>query len=140
MVIFPWTSDYCVGIAQFDQEHMKLVELTNRLYASILDGKAAVMVPNVLDGLTTYMRDHFLHEEMTMQTVGYPYTDRHTAQHNLFVGRVEDFRRECEEKSGSLAMIDVARELSLFLKSWLSEHMCGEDRAFGQYLNSRGMH
>lgn len=140
MIIFPWTSDYCVGIAQFDQEHMQLIELTNKLYASILDGNTVDVAPTVIDGLVGYADQHLRHEERVMIDVGYPNIDRHKAQHVWFVGRIQAFQQEGIDKAGTLAMIDVARELSLFLKNWLSGHLCGEDRELGAYLNARGLH
>lgn len=140
MIIFPWTSDYCVGVPQFDQEHMQLVELTNKLYASILDGSTVNVASSVIDGLISYADHHLKHEERVMAETGYPHIDRHIAQHIWFAGRIRAFQQEGVDKAGTLAMIDVARELSLFLKSWLSGHLCSEDRELGHFLNARGIH
>lgn len=140
MEIFPWMNDYCVGIGQFDQEHKRLVELTNQLYSGVIDGNVAVVTPQVIAGLEEYALNHMKHEEEVMASLNYPHRARHEAQHAWFGKCVRDFRQQCEDLRGSIGIIDVARELSAFLKNWLAGHMRGEDQELGNYLKSRGYH
>lgn len=127
-----WRESYCTGHPDIDQDHQHLVSLFNAFSAALNAGKSDDMIRSVLDELADYCRYHFEHEEMLMQETDYPDYDRHKKMHTIFVAQITDAR----------ACHSVGAEMSAFLLSflgkWLTSHIMGADRRFGDYLNQCG--
>ncbi|MDP2299758.1 MAG: bacteriohemerythrin, partial [Actinomycetota bacterium] len=85
-------------------------------------------------GLIDYTRTHFATEEAYFDRYGYPEADAHKAQHQDFVGRVEDFKRGFDE-----GRLFLSLDVMDFLGQWLIEHIQGSDKEYGPFLNERGV-
>jgi hemerythrin len=133
MSFVSWSSEFSVGIAEFDNEHRRLLELINDLYDAVQAGSGREALGAVLDGLIDYVGYHFAHEEEAFQATNYPGYERHRLQHRALtttVGEIyEDFKL-----GDSTTMPQQVLE---FLKNWLYDHILGSDRAFGVYYASR---
>lgn len=140
MIFFPWTLECSVGVASFDNEHWQLMKLVNELYDNMLAGKARERVIDIIESVLAYSDLHLKHEEETMAWAQYPDAPGHLARHDEFRRAVRDFQARARETEGTLAMIDVTRELAVFLKGWLEKHIFDEDRRLGQFLNAKGVH
>ncbi len=130
-----WSSEFSVGIEEFDDEHKKLLQLINDLYDAVQAGSGRETLGKVLDGLISYVSYHFAHEEEVFQATNYPGTERHRLQHRALTTTVAEIYDDF--KLG--ASTTMPQQVLEFLKNWLYDHILGSDRAFGLYYKSCGI-
>ena len=134
MVFFKWTKDLETSIPLVDREHQKLVELLNKLYNAMKRGEGTEVVGEIIGSLKRYTQTHFKNEEKLFEKLGYPKIDEHIKIHNNFVAKIVEFEREFN--SGSVALsIDIMN----FLRSWLKDHIAGDDQAYARYFKDKGL-
>jgi len=129
-----WDDSFATGISSFDNQHRKLIELVNRLYAALGDGKGNAVLGGILDELVSYTQEHFAAEERMMQLYRYPELESHCQAHAGLVARVQDFMMRFRNGGVSLS-VDVMS----FLKSWLIDHIQKIDRRYGPFLRQKGV-
>ncbi len=130
-----WDDSMSVGITLIDRQHRKLVELVNQLFEALRAGKGNDVLATVLGSLVDYTQQHFAEEERMMRAHDYPGVDQHQAAHRALVERVADFQTRFNQGSAT-----ISSDLFNFLKDWLLHHIKEQDKAYGPYLNSRGVH
>ena len=130
MAFFMWDDKYSVGVARFDQEHKKLIDLTNRFYEAMSAGKAREALQATCNELVAYTKTHFLNEEAALKKSTYPDLVKHQEEHKLFTKQVMDLKTKLD--SGETVM---ASSMGNFLKNWLINHIMGIDQTYGKYLN-----
>jgi hemerythrin len=133
MTFMPWTQALEVGIAEIDEQHRWLVEQTNQLHDALQSGASREQIGALLEGLMDYVMNHFIVEENLFIRLGYPETEAHQAQHNLFSGQVMSLlsRHDCGEEVGADAL-----EL---LKDWLVHHILKVDKAYVAHFRAHGL-
>lgn len=133
MTFMPWTQALEVGIAEIDEQHRWLVEQTNALHQALQGEAPREQVGALLEGLMDYVMNHFIVEEQLFIRLGYPDTEAHQAQHNLFSGQVMSLlsRHDCGETVG-------AETLEL-LKDWLTHHILKVDKAYVAHFRAHGL-
>ncbi len=129
MSFMPWNQKFELGIAEIDEQHRNLVKLTNALHDEIIaNGSRGAALGEILESLVDYTHNHFIAEEMLMETIHYVETVEHKSEHNRFTAKVLDLLTRYE--SGE----PVALEVLEFLKLWLIHHICRVDRAYLPYF------
>ena len=132
MKTFIWDRHFETGLTTVDEQHLRLVDLINRLGSSFAaptaDRDTAPQV--VFDELSRYAGEHFGDEERLMRAerLAPEYIDRHCTAHTEFVTQL-----------GILWSLDNAnadpREALLgFLIAWLSFHILGEDQSMAAQI------
>jgi hemerythrin len=134
MELIQWSEKYSVNIAEIDGQHKKLISILNQLADAMTVGKGPEVLDTVLKALVDYTAYHFSTEEQLFQKHGYTAYDEHKKQHDDLTARVKKLQEDFE---GGNWMLTI--EVLKFLSTWLSEHILGEDRKYGPYLNSRGV-
>jgi len=129
-----WSSDLSIGIVEIDDQHKILIKLINDLNDAVAGGKAKETVKAVLDGLAEYTVTHFGNEETYFKKFAYPEYEAHKGLHDRFVAKVNKAR---EDLQSGRAM--VSRDIMIFLKEWLVEHIMKTDRRYAPYLRKRGV-
>ena len=129
-----WDEKLKIGVERFDSQHKRLIELINRLYEAMRNGKANDVIAGVLDELVEYTVNHFSAEEAMLKLHKYPELDHHKGEHAALVGQVAELVERLKSGTGSLGT-DVMN----FLKSWLVNHIQGTDRKYARFLNSKGI-
>ncbi len=133
MSIIVWRDVYATGINVLDNEHKKLIEQINIVYTAIRDKKGSEVVNDVLAALEQYTIDHFQHEEKLLTEFQYPDLEEHLAKHKeLF----EALRLKKEQAAADPDK--MAAELLKFMREWLMNHILVTDKAYGNFLESRG--
>ncbi len=128
--IFEWDkTKYTTYVSAMDKEHEKLVAIMNRLYQENDQGVPKAQLLKTVDELAKYTTQHFASEEAYfMKIPNYKSADTHKRIHeNLlkdFGAHVEKFKKSSENK--------VPNDFFMFLKVWLSAHICGIDRKYGE--------
>lgn len=123
MLFMPWGEHLEIGIAEIDEQHRWLVDTTNSLHALLSTGDAqAAELGVILEQLMDYTMNHFIVEEEIFDRLGYPESDAHKAQHNIFCEKVMDLltRHDMGETVGVEALN--------LLKSWLTNHIVKVDK------------
>ena len=131
MAFLEWRDELSVGIGEMDRQHMRLVELLNRLYEAMEKGKGDAVKKDVLTALVTYTKVHFAAEERLLQERGYPDLAAHQRKHNELTSKVA----ELNERVGAGRMVPSV-SLGAFLKDWLVRHILQEDMKYGQFVCS----
>jgi hemerythrin len=129
MASIKWREGYDTGVAQFDMEHHKIVELIDSVFAAIRDKSGKEIVEKACNDVVAYTGYHFANEEQAMQAVGYPDLTEHIAEHSRLKDEALRFQ----------AMINTnfpegTSEFYRFLRDWLVTHIQDCDKKYGPYL------
>ncbi len=133
MALFTWKDEYSTGVTQFDNEHKRLIALINELHTAMMESRSQDVVQSVLKRLVQYTEIHFKHEEDIFARTGYPDAAQHKIQHKKLVEQVLAFNTGREQN----AQLSIG--VLKFLKQWLVEHIEKNDKAYGGFLNSKGI-
>ena len=134
MLFMPWGEHLEVGIAEIDEQHRWLVDTTNSLHALLSTGDAqAAELGAILEQLMDYTMNHFIVEEEIFDGLGYPESDAHKAQHNIFCEKVMDLltRHDMGETVGVEALN--------LLKTWLTNHIVKVDKQYVEHFRAAGI-
>jgi len=77
---------------------------------------------------------HFRTEEDYFAEYGYDHMTEHVAEHQRLIADVEKFKKDYQAKKAILSV-----DLLDFLGDWLRKHIMVSDRAYGPFLNSKGL-
>ena len=134
MTQITWNEDYSVNIREIDSQHKKLVKMINFLHAETDEEHYHQTVDNILDELIKYTVYHFSFEESLFARYSYPETLNHIRAHTDLIEQIKTFMNEFNS-SGNVLPIDLIN----FLQKWLIDHIMGEDKKYGAFLNSKGV-
>jgi len=120
-----WTSDLDTGIPVIDAQHKRIVKYINMLgHANTTSDREEV--EEVLSELTDYTLSHFTFEEGLMEESGYACIAAHKKVHQSFVHTIANYIKRF--RTGE----DVTTELLTTLKSWLVNHIKGDDADYSE--------
>jgi hemerythrin len=134
MAFFEWKNDYSVGIAKIDDQHKALVGFLNELYEAMKAGKGKKTLDAVMINLVEYTKTHFASEESFMKLYDYPGFEVHKQKHDKMAGHVLELKQQFDSGKLTNPML-----ITTFLKEWLSKHIMGTDKAYGPFLNAKGV-
>jgi hemerythrin len=129
-----WNSETLgIGIAQIDEQHMRLIALLNQMSRAVDTGAGdKELVGQALKELCDYTVNHFNTEESLMDPETYPEYDAHVSEHMECTQAVLDFLHAFAEKDeGDL------RAFSDFAANWVVTHVLGTDKTLGRFLQGR---
>jgi len=129
--IVSWQNSYSVGIKLIDEQHMELIKLTNKLFASCMTGQERfrnVFLDTIHDTVD-YVGYHFSTEEKVMERVNYPGFKEHKKEHSDFVREVFN---KVEEFKSNKVLTPLA--FVYYLRDWVLHHIAVCDRKMGEYL------
>ncbi len=132
--LIDWTASLSVGIDSIDNQHKKLVDLLNKLYAAMTEGKGSEILGNIFGDLVNYTKTHFATEEQYFAKYKYPDSAKHISEHKILTDKAKAL--QADFKSGKVAM---SREVMQFLKDWLNNHIAFEDKKYGPFLRENGV-
>ena len=129
MAYLEWNDQFNTGISRIDQQHRRLVDFLNDLYAAMHAGKGRDVLGKVLIDLLAYTRTHFTTEEQLMAEHGFPGLEDHKTIHQKMARKVKDLNRQF--KSGQIAN---PIQITNFLKNWLTRHILETDMKYAPHL------
>jgi len=127
--MFPWSSEFSVGVPEMDAHHRHLVGLLNRLHNAMVAGQGRSALASILNDLAQYTQAHFRAEEALMQRHGYPELASHRAEHERLASTVQ---RHIADLQASRITLTV--QVMQFLKEWLVAHIMGWDKEYGRHI------
>jgi hemerythrin-like metal-binding protein len=123
-----WSEAYSVGNRKMDEQHKKLIDLVNHLYAAMRSGRANDVVATILQELIDYTATHFADEENLMKKYNCPELGKQQAMHKELVRQVLDLQEQFSQGQ------PLGTRVFHFLKGWLVNHIQNEDRKYGAYV------
>ena len=129
MALIEWSNSLRVSVQEFDAHHEHLVELLNKIHDIYSCGESDKEIGNVIDELIDYAGYHFAAEEHWMTWHSYPKRAEHKAEHDSFLPKVMEFRRNFH--AGTTALTE---DIFTFLVEWLTTHIMGSDKDYGRFV------
>ncbi|MDR2434120.1 MAG: bacteriohemerythrin [Treponema sp.] len=130
-ILVEWDNRYSVGIQLIDDQHKKLIEMTNTLYKGCLEGDEAARsyFMETIHETVDYVKYHFSAEEKLLGNVKYPELAEHKREH-------EDFVKKVLEEVGTFQSGKkfVPNVFVRFLKDWVLTHIAVQDKKYAQYI------
>ena len=126
-----WSPALAIGVEPVDRQHQGLFVAFAALGDGRLAGRSAGEAARMLDFLARYVVEHFATEERLMIESQYPGFAAHKAEHDALVAELKTLREQWRTDGPSDTL---ATALSGRIRSWLSFHIGGSDRAMGQHL------
>lgn len=136
MKITEWNEKYSVGIRELDAQHMQLINILGDLHDAMQSHKTSAVLGEILNKLIGYTQSHFATEEKYMTQYNYPDLAAHKAEHEAFKKDVIVFK-EYFDLGENLSSVGL--NLTSFVKDWLFNHISGTDKAYGPFLNDKGI-
>ena len=134
MGLINFNSVLAVGVKRFDDDHCRLIAITNQLHEAIKTGTGHTAVQFALLQLADYADAHFRAEEELLEQHGYPDLPSHRAAHQTILRRLAAIRAGFEDFG-----LPMQQDIMLFLLDWLTKHVKTADRLYGPFLNSKGI-
>lgn len=122
-----WKKEYELGVAEIDEQHKYLVEISNSAY-EILNNKFYTdkydKIVDIIKELENYTIFHFQYEENYMQENKYKKFLSHKVEHDDFIKAVKniDFKKMDYNQNEYLL------ELINFIVDWLVNHILQKDK------------
>jgi hemerythrin len=130
----PWNDSLSVKVAQFDNEHKKLIGLVDELMEAMRQGKGRDLISRTIHQLVDYTNTHFKAEERAMQQFGYPGYGVQKAQHDEFVSKVTELQEDYDKGNPSITITALN-----YLTNWVTNHIKKVDSEYGAFFNEKGL-
>ena len=128
------TDEYLIGNAKIDEQHQKLCEIINSLHADIDRSVSIDTLMSTLQFLSDYTSQHFRFEEELMAKCGYPALEEHKKKHRALMDELPILNKKFIQHVNFDQEEKFADEFLEFLKTWLLDHIMGEDFKIKPYL------
>ena len=115
--LLEWKDYFSLGIAEVDFEHREMIDLINRLYASMRAGAGADEVQEFLAEVHARIAAHFALEERLMRQMGYAELGPHKDDHERLLDDILNIIDDCAT-DGRFDPDDLARRLD----HWFTDH------------------
>ncbi|MDR2072351.1 MAG: bacteriohemerythrin [Spirochaetaceae bacterium] len=129
--LIEWSDRYRIGIPLIDEQHKKLIDMTNTLYTGCLEGdkEARIYFLKTIHEAVDYVRFHFSTEEKLLERIKYPDLTAHKKQH-------EDFAREIisQVQAFQQGKPFVPNVFVRYLRDWVLTHIAVSDKLYAAYL------
>lgn len=127
-----WGSNDESGHPQIDAQHRGLLESMRQVEFAIEARKDASFVYTMLADVVRACIEHFQHEEVVLDAIGYPRLHHHRREHLELAEKMSSRLRQ--HSSGDLATMEM---LTALFYEPLVLHMVRDDRAYFSYLKMR---
>ena len=132
MKLMEWDRAVECGVEAIDDDHKRLVEFMNTIYAEMMTGEGAGDVESLLSKIATLMEGHFAEEETLMVKSAFAQTASHQRMHREMLERISLLRRSLQ---GGRA--DIGREIFEHLATYLRDHMLKADLLLADHVMGR---
>ncbi len=134
MALIEWQDGLSVGIAEFDHDHQKLIQLINTLWDANTNRRLSVIGPT-LDELVQYVHTHFQREEDFFAKTKFTGRDDHIQRHRWLQAEVKKLV-DAYRSGSNTVLTDTVFD---FLRDWLIKHILGEDMIYAAYFRILGL-
>ena len=121
-----------VAYSGMNEVHKKELEILNRLYEAILEGKDSEKISTLFDAFVEDLRQHFAYEEDLMRKTAFFAYECHSGEHRRVLKEVEEVRRRWEETKDVGALKDYFEKV---FKPWITEHILTMDTVTAEWIS-----
>jgi len=118
-----WNNGLSVGVDVLDNDHKKLLEIINKLSATVENNATKDVIEDIFHDLEQYSMIHFNREEAFLKQCGCEKLDEHADQHRMFSDKIPELKTKILSSQNSA----IIEEVSVFLTDWLLTHIIDED-------------
>ena len=132
MGVFEWNQVHSVGVEAIDDQHKRLLAITDRLFEAIMAGKGFEELLGFLHEMRDYAEYHFQFEEDLLAENGFPEAEirAHAREHAALKAQVDEF---IDGFSPNSETMDI--EVFDFLRDWTTEHLGGTDMEYKDFFS-----
>lgn len=126
-----WKEEYSLGIPHIDEQHRKLFDIANDIYALVANQLVTDkydQIINIINELKDYTVDHFAAEELYMKEKGFRRLLSHKVAHQDFIAKMNEIDLGALDESQE----EHLREILQFVTDWLVQHILVEDKQYVQ--------
>jgi diguanylate cyclase (GGDEF)-like protein/hemerythrin-like metal-binding protein len=132
-----WKPELSVGIKNVDDDHKRLIELTNTLINAIDKDMPKEELKTIFEELEAYTHYHFEREEGFMDehcsaSDIHEMIRKHKEQHRYFTDKLPELKEQLMHANSK----SVSYEIVEFLLHWLIDHIINEDLKLTQCLHT----
>jgi len=129
--IVQWHDTYSIGVKLVDEQHKKLIALTNELYINCMasNRRSSDAFLKAMHEVIDYTDYHFATEEKIMERVKYPDLIYHKKEHIYFTRDVL-----MKVKGFSQGKVTSSNSFTYFLRDWVLHHIAVNDKKLGEHL------
>lgn len=129
MTTIEWTPALSVGVGTIDDDHRKLIDLLNGVFAACAMGVGDEVVGDAVRELRAYTLHHFEREENLLVEKGYPKCPAHREEHKKLIGQLDEMTPKLTgaEPGGGM-------QVMMFLRHWLIDHIMAHDLEYARFL------
>jgi hemerythrin-like metal-binding protein len=130
--IFQWDpSKLSIHVDKMDQEHIKLINLMNKLSTRYEEKAPFTELVSIAKELQNWTITHFDHEEKFFDTLPYAHANVHKKIHKDLLAKLDEHVKNFEKTK------TLTDEFFRFLKVWLTAHIAGIDMKYGEIANKK---
>ncbi|MEN8304208.1 MAG: bacteriohemerythrin [Campylobacterota bacterium] len=122
--MFTWKDTYKLNQEMIDDEHRKLFRIALKALKYKTDSDLKVHIRQIIIELNDYMKEHFMHEEDFMQSIGYPGLEEHKVLHQGIIDQINELINNIT----SMSLIEFEKILLTYIDIWLVNHIIFEDK------------
>lgn len=129
--MYEFKDEFLTGIEQIDNEHRRLFELADELYALKCEEFIPDKYDNIRDILTElrdYTITHFEHEEAYMESIGYKRMFTQKIQHDALREIIHGWDLESIDENQDEAIDEMLQTVT----DWLVNHILDQDKLIGK--------
>ena len=131
MKLLKWKDAYTMGEDKIDEQHKGLFNLSNEIYNLVEAGvDEAEIFRELFIALNDYTVEHFIYEEMYMQSQSYPALKEHIEQHIEFSQKLKKLALGINKDSH-------IKDIGDFVTTWLLQHVLDEDMKYKNFVDSK---
>ncbi len=128
MKLLKWKDSYSVGENNIDNQHKGLFDISNKIYNLVEEGvDDSEIFRELFISLNDYTVEHFIYEEMYMQSKGYPQLEEHIEQHLEFSKKLKKIALGINKDSH-------IKDIGEFVTTWLLQHVLDEDMKYKNFI------
>ncbi len=131
MSIMEWNEELDIGVSSMNNQHKKILDLMNKLHDLSASGAGKQELGVAINELADYTVQHFKEEEAYMESIDFPKLTLHKGIHTDLLNKLGKHKEAFEAGDG-----EIGEEFFDFLKLWLTAHIKGIDKKYGEHANS----
>lgn len=130
-VYIEWKNEWSSGNNIIDQQHQKLIEMTNELLDMSFSIMYSEKIISHFDILLECLINHFAYEEKLIFNSGYPDFDKHVKEHKQLCEKALQFKKTCQR--GQLKYSDC---FEILVDDIIIGHIINEDTKYFSYIGN----
>lgn len=137
MSFITWKEEYALGINEIDTQHQKMLGIINELHDLMGEEAKAdqTKIDKIIQEMADYAIYHFGTEEKYFRLFSYENTESHTAIHNQYVDKVNEWRARYDESKDPAIFFEIFS----YLQDWWIWHICNTDREYVSFMRANGI-